>query len=316
MSIPFMAHVGRSVATRSIPRIRFLITIPSRFFRPTRKSGTPSSMPENRLSAPLAHRRRISSEQLTVWTWLLFMAVSHPSWGKTYEEIFTPKANRAYFEDINIWVYTTELAKRFAMPEQWIDNELKGAYAVAFRVETSSARYMFPHKDPNVAMPDRTCILDVYLPADANIPWVDDRISDRWWFTPDSPTYLPPQTKEDWDWRRRPIGMPYWGNGGVTFGTEKEQLGGLTIRYYDKRIYPGVTYISFNKSCVTPPKTASRIEFVDYEPRGSGVVPWEYRAKGVTHRIDIPEDFMKRLYDHWYEASRKPATQEYRGLVK
>ena len=308
MSIPFMAHVGRSVATRSIPRIRFLITIPSRFFRPTRKSGTPSSMPENRLSASLAHRRRISSEQLTVWTWLLFMAVSHPSWGKTYEEIFTPKANQAYSEDINIWVYTEAFAKRFAMPEQWIDNDLKGAYAVAFRVETSSERLMFPHKSADASMPNRHCILDVYFPEDTKIPWVNERISDKWWYTPDSPTYLPPQTKEDFDWRTRPIGIPH---AGIKAKRPLMQLDGGTLfmREYDRRVYPGITYISFHMGCMTPSKQQAKVDFCEDKYWGAG------RRCTPMHTIAIPEQFMVRLYNKWNTESRSPANKEWGGLI-
>ncbi len=42
----------------------------------------------------------------------------------TYEETFTPKAGKAYSEDINVWVYTSEFAERFGMPEAWIDDGL------------------------------------------------------------------------------------------------------------------------------------------------------------------------------------------------
>ncbi len=64
---------------------------------------------------------------------------------KTYEEVFTDKAGQAYSEDINVWVYTSEFAERFAMPEEWVDDDLKGAYAVAFRVETQFK----PHEIPS-----------------------------------------------------------------------------------------------------------------------------------------------------------------------
>ena len=94
----------------------------------------------------------------------------------TYEESFTPKAGKAYSEDINVWVYTSAFAERFGMPKEWVDDELKGAYAVAFRVEYASGRMMFPHKGPDVSMPIERCILDVYVPNEAPIPWRDEQV--------------------------------------------------------------------------------------------------------------------------------------------
>nr|MBS0022112.1 hypothetical protein [Gammaproteobacteria bacterium] len=120
------------------------------------------------------HRGR----KMQVWKLLsvliLFILESQVSEAKTYEEFFTEKSGQAYNEDINVWTYTTEFAKRFAMPETWIDDELKGAHAVAFRVETVSGTIRFPHKGPNVSMPIRRCILDIYLNEKALIPWVND----------------------------------------------------------------------------------------------------------------------------------------------
>lgn len=246
----------------------------------------------------------------------LLLCAPLTTWSATYEDTFTPKANRAYNEDINVWVYTSEFAKRFGMPEKWVDDDLSGAYAVAFRVETSSARLMFPHKGRNVAMPQRDCVLDVYLPSSARIPWLDERIADFKFYTPDSAAYLAPQSPEDRHWRRRPVGMPYWGNAGVNFGTGKENLGGFPVREYDKQVYPGITYISFAKSCMTPPKTASWIEFRDYSPRNSEKPLWKYREMGVTHRIYIPASFMKRLYDDWHRNSRRPAKGEWNHAIQ
>ena len=249
---------------------------------------------------------------------LLFVLVSIASqaWGKTYEEIFTPKANKAYTEDINVWVYTSAFAKRFGMPKQWVDDGLKGAYAAAFRVETVSGRMMFPHKGPGVSIPNRYCILDVYLPSDAKIPWVSDQVADFKSYQPNSPSYLIPQTKADWDWRARPVGLPYWGDGGVAFGTGEQRLGGFLVKEYDKELYPGVTYISFSKSCTTPPKTASWIEFIDFTPRRSSKSLWHYRTKGGAHRIDLPASFMQRVYENWYQRHRKAAVSEWGGLIK
>lgn len=245
----------------------------------------------------------------------LLTCVSPCAWTATYEETFTPKAHKAYNEDINVWVYTSAFAERFGMPKQWIDNRLKGAYAVAFRVETLSGRMMFPHKGLNVSMVRRHCILDVYLSSSTNIPWLDQQITDFKSYQPSSPSYLLPQTPEDQMWHRRAVGLPYWG-GVVQFGTGNEHLGGFPIREYDKELYPQVMYISFSFGCTTPPKTASWIEFRDYTPRKSSKAMWHFRTLRAAHRIEIPGPFMKRLYNNWYERSRRPARHQWKNIIQ
>jgi lipopolysaccharide/colanic/teichoic acid biosynthesis glycosyltransferase len=38
-------------------------------------------------------------------------------------------------KDIHVWVYTSKFAKRFGMPKEWVDDELKGAEALAYRLD-------------------------------------------------------------------------------------------------------------------------------------------------------------------------------------
>lgn len=88
-------------------------------------------------------------------------------------------------------------------------------------------------------------------------------------------------------------------------------LGGLFVREYDKELYPGVMYLSFNKGCVTPPKTTTTVDFSDYNDPYS-----PSREYTIKHRIRIPESFMKRLYADWAEKSRRPAEGDWRGVIK
>jgi hypothetical protein len=49
-----------------------------------------------------------------------------------YNTRYTPqgriKAGKrgTYKKDIHVWVYTSKFAKRFGMPQEWVDDELKG----------------------------------------------------------------------------------------------------------------------------------------------------------------------------------------------
>lgn len=245
------------------------------------------------------------------------LLIAMPSLSATYEETFTPKANKAYNEDINVWVYTTGFAKRFGMPEQWVDDDLTGAYAVAFRVEVASEKMLFPHKGPTVSMPIRRCILDVYIPSEANIPWKDEQIAGKWWYTPDSPTYLLPQTPEDQRWRRRAVGIPIAGEKSrsplIYLGVKGNRQGGsLSVREFDKSIYPGTIYISLSRACVTPPGKDSWIKFMNDGGWNHGEGDESY----VAHQIDVPSSFMSRLYDNWEKNSRSPAISEWGSVIR
>jgi hypothetical protein len=258
---------------------------------------------------------------MEVWKLLLVLTISSIGFpiaeAKTYEEFFTEKAGQAYNEDINVWAYTSEFSRRFAMPEEWIDDKLKGAYAVAFRVETASGRIRFPHKGPNVSMLTRRCILDVYVDEETPIPWANDQIADFRFYTPSSPTYLLPQTEGDIQWRDRPIGISISGDLAkeplIYMGREGNTLGGsLYIREYDKKMYPGVTYISLDRTCMTPPKQRAWIEFMHDGDWHYG----KHESRDIAHRIDIPESFMVRLYDLWFERNRKPAVENWKKVIR
>jgi hypothetical protein len=227
---------------------------------------------------------------------------------KTYEEFFTEKANQAYNEDINVWTYTSEFANRFAMPKEWIDDDLEGAYAVAFRVETASGRIRFPHKGPNVSMINRRCILDVYVDEKAPIPWANDQTADFWFYTPSSPTYLLPQNARDRAWRSRAVGIAHPGK------QARRPLvymsgGSIHLREYDKEVYPGISYMSFNISCVTPPRNSTSIEF-------RKDVHWVGDKYQTLHKIDVPSRYMKRLYSHWYQQSRRPSQEDWQSVTR
>ncbi|MEF8793905.1 MAG: hypothetical protein V5A50_09530, partial [Thiohalorhabdus sp.] len=131
--------------------------------------------------------------------------------GDDYATTFTPKAGEAYQKDINVWVYTAGFAERFGMPEEWVSGELEGAHAAAFRVVTRSNRKFFPHKGPEVSMPIRECMLDLFLPSTAEIPWANDQVADMRFETPTAPAYLDPDRPKDEQWQRRPVGIPHPG---------------------------------------------------------------------------------------------------------
>jgi len=84
----------------------------------------------------------------------------------------------AYFKDDNIWIYNQGFAQTFGMPASGVV-DIKGAEAVAFRVETMNYRFCgFGGKDENCTAITRP-ILDVYIDErKTQLPWVSDQQAD------------------------------------------------------------------------------------------------------------------------------------------
>jgi hypothetical protein len=224
--------------------------------------------------------------------------------GEDYATTFTPKADEAYQEDINVWVYTEDFAERFGMPQKWVSEKLNGAYAAAYRVEIASTRMMFPHKGENVSQPVRRCVLDLFLPDDANIPWANKNVAGMWWYTPDAPTYLIPQRPQDKEWQWRPVGL----KGRAIIRYSKAGYGGLKVVKFKRRLYPGVNYISFNMNCTAPGKNLSHVEFL---PKGAS----PKKQKKPNYKVRLPKTFMKDLFETWESRVRDPSEKEYKNIL-
>ena len=80
-------------------------------------------------------------------------------------------------EDINVWVYTQDFADRFGMPQRWVDPELQGAEALAYRLELHLERTCSSSDSGNWDICREVkdyCYLDIYVRSDAPIPWNTD----------------------------------------------------------------------------------------------------------------------------------------------
>ncbi len=155
------------------------------------------------------------------------------------------------------------------------------------------------------------------MDQNSSIPWINNQTVDVRFRTPSSPTYLLPQTEKDSEWRQRPVGMPISGTLAkeplIYMGVVGNKMGGsVFIREYDKEIYPSISYISLNRSCMTPPKKASWVDFMLDGNWNYG----EHDAEDIAHRIEIPGPFMARLYELWFERSRKPAVENWRKVIQ
>ena len=107
---------------------------------------------------------------------------SEPSGLFSYFETFTGEGrkgnsrfNGPYAKDRHVWVYTSAFAKRFGMPEEWVDDKLYGAEAIAYRVDWGYYDPMCGYfGELENCRPTPACVIDLYIPDSANLPWNTD----------------------------------------------------------------------------------------------------------------------------------------------
>lgn len=95
---------------------------------------------------------------------------------RTYDDWFVNR-RAVHFKDPYIWVYTDAFAKDFKMPAQWVDNELKGADAIAFSTEEAPPLCGWNGKQ-NACRSSTNCLIDVYFHQKRNPMTWDNSL--RW----------------------------------------------------------------------------------------------------------------------------------------
>ena len=89
---------------------------------------------------------------------------------------------KAFRKDNNIWVYTEAFAKEFGMPPQWVNEELIGVEAAAFRVEESSnAKLCGLGGKEDQCDSGGNCMLDIYVDEKKHLlPWREPEQKSDW----------------------------------------------------------------------------------------------------------------------------------------
>lgn len=99
-----------------------------------------------------------------------------------------PRAGRKnYSHDKYIWVVTEDFAKRFCMPPEFVDKDLKGAEAIAFRMSTGD-NLCAVIEGQEQCTGDNELRFDIFLRSDLNLPaahsevkFYDGRHDDAGW---------------------------------------------------------------------------------------------------------------------------------------
>ncbi len=224
-----------------------------------------------------------------------------------YNDRYTPEGRKkagkrgTYKKDIHVWVYTSAFAKRFGMPKQWIDDELKGAEALAYRLDLdvygTKCGYF---SEVENCRPSTACIVDMYIDDKADLPWNTENRFDSRYGSKSIGVLIPQNIKDDPGWRKRAIkrGQQYklgLDSTGIVFGkNDKWRLGAYYILEYDRDIYKNLDYLSGSVICRTFGKERGvKINIDKPVFREDGSV--NHKGKRLAHQVKIPNSFMQRI---------------------
>jgi hypothetical protein len=232
-----------------------------------------------------------------------------------YQKITSPQKGRGVFkQDPNVWVYTSAFAKRFGMPDQWIDDSLEGAEAVAYRVETSSKQNCGYFGERENCRPSFHCFFDVYLTDEnsAKLPWGGHQ-SAQWQDWDSSEGFLSAQTEEDhWYWTDELLQQHYvrlgsTGLRSVVFvegppitkrGHDQAYSGQgpMYVHAYRRDFFKGLDLIKL-RSCILPnAQTPAHIYFLDPQPSMNEP---KYRLPNGKINQKKLDAARKHRYDRW-----------------
>eukprot|EP01034_Spumella_vulgaris_P031122 gene31122-38459_t len=125
-----------------------------------------------------------------------------------------------------VWAYSQAFADRFGMPNEWVDPNLKGALAIAWRTTSIGQMSCGYGGDPNACWPPFTCQMDIYVDSDAPIPWrFNDVTRDFLWDGLSSLDFVPKRMPAPRRFRYAytagalgSVGLPFYTEGGYAFG--------------------------------------------------------------------------------------------------
>ena len=221
-----------------------------------------------------------------------------------YNERYTPQGRKqagkrgTYRKDTNVWVYTSAFAKRFGMPQQWIDDDLKGAEALAYRLDLdvygTKCGYF---SDVESCRPSTACVVDMYIDDKANLPWNNkaryasmygrkSKSLLRSQYPNDKPAYLYRRTKRGQQYK---MGLDV-----VYVSGSKIPLNNYHLLEYDRDIYKNLDYISGSMTCDSFGKSRDiKIEIDKPALRKNGSIKYNYGS--LAHSITVPNSFMERI---------------------
>ena len=232
---------------------------------------------------------------------------------RRYEDAFTFKYGKAFSKDPWTWGYTKEFAQRFRMPEKWIEPEMKGILAIAFRVTDvgQSVHCGLGGREDN-CWPTVICQFDIYYDNSIQLPWVKEAVTrDSFLTIPiSSASYTHDAYGRIRERYKTDRGGPKPLRIGVTSLDRKAWHFPANIYYYDRDFAAGVGLISID--CEHP--LSQPFKKGDYwfgvfnnkesQEKSENLPRSQLESIGLAHEALIPQSFMQRV-----EAVRQRDTQ-------
>ena len=260
---------------------------------------------------------------------VVFLIIGITAWGQVpsledmrYEDRFTFKHGKSYVLDPFVWGYTKEFAERFRMPQQWIEPELKGALAVAFRMTTIGITQCGLGGRAENCWQPLNCQMDIYYDSSIQLPWNYPQIErdtslqglasvQFLHFTPES--RIRKYVSKD---PNKPSGIMNVG-GGLVYGRFSQ--GGAKIIYYDREYEPGVAVIGYRGMGVCPKYAGPEQVSMPFESNED----FQKYRRGLlaekdirtVHRIEFPQSFLARARAVYAEGN-KPNEQTTERLIR
>uniref|UniRef100_UPI0034DEF9E6 hypothetical protein n=1 Tax=Candidatus Thiodubiliella endoseptemdiera TaxID=2738886 RepID=UPI0034DEF9E6 len=221
-----------------------------------------------------------------------------------YNSRYTPQGRKqagkrgTYTKDTHVWVYTSAFAKRFGMPEEWIDDGLKGAEALAYRLDLdvygTKCGYF---SEVENCRPSTACVVDMYIDNGVDLPWnTEARYGSM--YGRKSKAFLRSQYPNDKPahlYRGAQRGQQYkLGLDVVYVSGSKIPLNNYHLLEYDRDIYKNLDYISGAMTCRSFGKSRDiKIEIDKPVLRKNGSIKYNYGS--LAHSITTPNSFMQRI---------------------
>lgn len=233
-----------------------------------------------------------------------------------YEDHFTFKYGVSYARDPWTWGYTKEFADRFRMPTKWIEPELTGILAIAFRVTNAGQIDTCGlGGQENNCWPKLTYQVDIYYDNRIRLPWIPevdirdnlmDGISSKHFLynavsaRAKRYNYVIGAPGSHWEKGPSGIGAPLMSfsfSNSEGFGREYRE----TLAYYDREFLPNIGLIGFVDGAGPLIPFRSGPYWLDFfsnpeaQTRSKGLPRSELKAIGLVHEAYIPETYMKRV---------------------
>lgn len=201
------------------------------------------------------------------------------------------------------------------MPEKWIEPELEGALAVAFRMVDLNIFDCGYGGSEHSCWPPTTCQMDMYYDTGIALPWNKPFMRDNTQHTLHSGRFLHHPTFRNRGVNRYTYGPADLDDEGYEGPIEMLGARGAGLFFlYDRAYRPGIGLVSWLGHCPEAKRKRSASTKFMYKKQAGENENTVGDSSRVAHQVVYPEGFWSRA-NVVYEAGNHAVKQTIRGLV-